>query len=1003
MASRALSGDHQAIAGRESELEMLHACFSRAEAGYGSLVLMSGEAGIGKTTLVRDLVHQAAERGWMVLQGGCYDLTSTPPYGPWIEIIRSYPVTSDGLPKLPDQIQHHGDIAGIGSQSVLFELFHEFFSAISKSLPLLLVLEDLHWSDPSSLDLLRFLGRNCEQRRILLLATYRDDELSLGHEFARTLPALVRESRPERLRLPPLDQRAIHEFIASRYDLDTEDLRKLSEHVWERADGNPFFASEILQGLEDDRLLQRMPDGWQLGDIERVRVPLLLRQVIDGRLSRLSPETRAALQIAAVIGQEIRLSIWREVSGLSGCDLDTVLAEASDVHLIGEIPAGTALQFRHALLREALYESLTLNQRRDWHRRVGEALAKLPTPEPDSIAHHFQHARDPKAEAWLVQAGEHAQRSCAWKSASERFEQALQWIGEGNERAAERGWLLYRAGRLLRHSHHKRARSFLERAYKVASALGDDVLTAYALCDLGLLRWLSGDMRRGLEEIAAGDELLDELPADHASPGSIIAAWIADALPADQLIQTQDDGAVTSSPVINTRRGTRIGVSAQTGYFEQAKTLGDTYLHRVATVQKPSALLLGSIGDACHGLTMCESAAGYPEQSWHWFERSLRAYHAIDHHFMIALVARFQLYEVAVTYDAADLAVRIRLVDEFESAFQQSVGVHPPNLPVNFGKLPVLFLEGQWIEARRVATMAIELDLDAATAHMVRALLAETAYCQGDSDVTEEQIRAILPDGPMNEPGDCYFLAGLYLQRIACSLALDRNDLDRARDWVEAHDRWLAWSGAVLGWADGQLIWARYHQLKGDRDAAQALAETALRQATDPRQPRALLSAHRFLGALATQQRRVAEADTHLAQALDLAQQCQAPYERALTLLELVELRLKQGRLQQARASLDEVQDVCTSLGAAPTLDRAGELARRLKDADVEHPDGLTTREVDVLRLLAAGKSNRQMAEMLFLSVRTIERHVANIYGKTDAHNRSEARAYAKQHGLTPS
>ena len=358
------------IVGRKDEQDRLEALLGSVAQGNGAVALVSGEAGIGKTTLVRDLSREANERGWVVLQGGCYDLTTTPPYGPWAEVVRSYPAIGDSLPDLPDQIQRDGGIAGVGSQFLLFETLHEFFGEVSEHLPLLLVLEDLHWSDPASLELLRFLGRNSRERRMLLLVTYRDDELSPEHELARILPALVRESQPERLHLTALDSQAISEYIANRYDLESQDFSRLVDHLRERADGNPFFASEILQDLEDEQLLRRTGAGWQLGDIDTARVPALLRQVVNDRLARLRAETRAALQIAAVIGQEIRLGVWEAVSELDASDLDEVMTEALQAHLIEEAPSGTALQFRHALIREALYESLTLGRRRVWHRRL---------------------------------------------------------------------------------------------------------------------------------------------------------------------------------------------------------------------------------------------------------------------------------------------------------------------------------------------------------------------------------------------------------------------------------------------------------------------------------------------------------------------------------------------------------------------------------------------------------------------------------------------------------
>ena len=171
------------------------------------------------------------------------------------------------------------------------------------------------------------------------------------------------------------------------------------------------------------------------------------------------------------------------------------------------------------------------------------------------------------------------------------------------------------------------------------------------------------------------------------------------------------------------------------------------------------------------------------------------------------------------------------------------------------------------------------------------------------------------------------------LQRLAAALALDAADLLLARAWLEAHDRWLAWAGAVLGLADGHLSWAAYHRTSGDLSAAREYAERALTHATDPRQPLALLTAHRLLGELDTAASRHADAQTHLAAAMELAEACAAPYERALTLLALAELRLATGDRPMATATLAEARALLEPLEARPALARADALAARLEES----------------------------------------------------------------------
>jgi DNA-binding CsgD family transcriptional regulator len=207
----------------------------------------------------------------------------------------------------------------------------------------------------------------------------------------------------------------------------------------------------------------------------------------------------------------------------------------------------------------------------------------------------------------------------------------------------------------------------------------------------------------------------------------------------------------------------------------------------------------------------------------------------------------------------------------------------------------------------------------------------------------------------------------------------------------------------VLEFAEGQTLWAQYYRQSGDIDRAYEHARRALAHATEPRRPLVLLAAHRLLGELDTETGHFADATDHLNTALALATACHAPYERALTLIALAELAAATRAMEQAQALIDEAQAICTPLDTKPTLARAAALAARLiavKEIVPAAPAGLSAREVEVLRLLAAGQSNRQIADTLFLSEHTVRAHVRNILTKTGADNRAAATAFAFQHAL---
>ena len=272
---------------------------------------------------------------------------------------------------------------------------------------------------------------------------------------------------------------------------------------------------------------------------------------------------------------------------------------------------------------------------------------------------------------------------------------------------------------------------------------------------------------------------------------------------------------------------------------------------------------------------------------------------------------------------------------------------------------------------------------------------------RGDPNAAWAQIHPRLPRGPATDPGDICHQEGLLLQRLAAGLCLEADDLPVARNWLEAHDRWLAWSEGVLGAAEAQLAWARWHRAAGDVDRACAAATEALELASAPEQPLVQWGAHLILGELATVDGNHAVAEEHLTTALALAAACEAPFERALTLLALAELHVATGSAE-VNALLDEVRGICVPLGAAPLLARADALTGRSssKQPWPENPAGLTEREVEVLRLIAKHYTDKEIAEALFISPHTASTHVKHVLAKLGVSRRRDAASHAAELGL---
>ncbi len=990
--------DSALTVGRQRELELLSRHLNAALSGRGGIVLISGEAGIGKSTVVNLLDQTAASQDVLVLSGGCYDLTTTPPYGPWIELANQCPAEIE----LPTLLRRDAATGSVASQDALFDEARDYFATLSASRPTMLVLEDLHWSDQASLELLRYVARHVRHESMLVVATYRADEVTPQHALYPLLPLLVREADAERVELRQLDDEDVRTIVDERYRLPAGDASRLAAYLIAHTEGNPLFIHEVLRTLEGDGLLWLEQDNWTVAALDRGGVPPLIHQLIAGRVGRLSEETRELLAVAAVIGHEVPVELWSQVAEVENAALLAMVEEAIAANFVYATPDGTAVRFVHALVREAIYDSILPIRRRPLHEQVAEQLATARLPDPDAVADHFQRAADPRAIEWLIAAGDRAYQTYAWRTAIDRFQAAAQLIGNDPERAVERGWLLYRTGRMLRLSKPEDGVECLLEAERVARTVRDDVLAAYALADRGLLRCFTGDIRRGIDELATGVEALDGLPADHLSRDPLIASWIADALRTDEPRGLEDASVAGPSAPPNLRRSTLALWLAIVGRNVEAIAIGEAYRHETAGVPRLAELAAGSLGDAMHALGFGYAELGRRDDANQAFNRAREIYRSFDHHELVCGTTMSQLWLVICPYFATDLALRRRLVAEAEAARARGHGASGSSgSPVASGTLAVTFLAGWWVRGREVIGTELEQPNVTFRSYATAAVCA-IAWGQGDDDFAWQLIHKVLVDGPHTEPGDQPFAATLVLQSLAVRLALDHGNLDHARVWLEAHGRWLVWGSSARSLPDAELLWARYHHLSGDADAARHHAVEGLRLAGDPAQPLTLLAAHRFVGQLDAEAGDYADADQHLQEALALARACAAPFEQALTLLALAELRAATGATEEAHALVAQVREICLPLAAKPTLACAEALSARLIDEQVAPGKrfGLTGREIEVLRLVAQGLTDLEVAEQLFISPRTVSSHLTGVYTKLDVRGRAAATRFAVEHEL---
>ena len=492
---------------REREQNTLRTLLHHTYEGRGCVVFIAGEAGVGKTRLAREIGHYAEFSGSVFLEGSSYEHEGIIPYSPWIDILHSLVkrTSVDSLRKLQgwmlaeigrlvpallaraEELGLKGWLMGPRASSMtasstdqdrvrLFQAVVDFLASEAGRHPIVIFLDDIGWADTASLQLFHYVARRAPQHKLMLIAAYRDTELPEEHPLTKMALDLNRQRTSRTISVTRFNQEYVSKLLKAHMNGPVSG--ELSQLIYTRTGGNPFFVEEIVRSLMDDGLLSKSPQGWALLDQKDVQIPTSIRAIIRQRTGKLGEECLNLLSIASLAGMEFDFDIVKRAAGYTEEASMGLLEAAMSSQLVREKRRGSKVyySFSDEQVRDFLAEQVSLLRKRKYHLALGEALesAYKDTIEDHvaEIANHFLEAADvPRARDYSIRAGERAVQLHAHSDALKHYKNALELVDERDLKG--RLDLLTRLGRIgYVRANYKEVLQFCGEAVKVAESLG---------------------------------------------------------------------------------------------------------------------------------------------------------------------------------------------------------------------------------------------------------------------------------------------------------------------------------------------------------------------------------------------------------------------------------------------------------------------------------------------------------------------------------------------------
>jgi DNA-binding CsgD family transcriptional regulator len=961
---------------------LLSVALDNACAGQGGVALLIGEPGIGKTRIAEELGLQATLRSAQVLWGRCYEGGGTPAFWPWVQIIRTYVRARDPaslltemqagaidlarlVPEITERLPHLPPALLLDDEQARFRLFDSvttFLARVAQTQPLVLILDDLHWADTPSLLLLRFLAHELRHNPIFVIGAYRDVEIDRDHPLAQTVAELSRLRVALPVLLGGLEAHDIARFIELATG-QTPSASLLKAVITETA-GNPFFIIEIAHLLTHTGDVECLEGGAALIH----PIPQTVRGVIRQRLNRLSVTCNYILNCAAVMGRDFSLARLLRLGDLTQDALFTGLDEAINAHLITSVSGMTGGRYRfvHDLVRETLYEELPTADRIRLHLRVGAMLETLYGANLEShlaeLSHHFSQAAPvgglDKAIDYAVRSADRNMRLLAYEEAVRHYQRALRLL------------LLQEREEPTQHC---------------------DLLLA-----LGQAQTHSGETAQARETFARAAEMTRRM---RAAPylaraalgfaGGVVTPGVAD----ERVIALLSEALAALGDADSALRAQLLGRLAMEYRFSPFRERGETLSREAVEIAR-------RLNDHAT-LVFALNARHYAILGPDTLEQRMAV--SIELAQLAAETNDWELDLQSLPWRLADLLDlgHVRMADEaIETSARRAAELRRPLYLWYIGVFRALraLMQGQFSAGERLASAAYTLGQrvqpDGAEVYF-GAQLFMARWEQGRLAELEQTFTDLTKRYPA-------------MPVIRCLLTLIYCHTGRAAAAQAELTRLCANNAAALPW---DQLWlgsvtalAEVATLLVDRACTAILYDLLLPYAQRNVMvgvPNCFGSAAAYLGGLAAILGRWEAAAQHFEDALMMNARlgirpflARAQYRYGVMLVQ----RSQSADRARGLELLTQAQATAQELGMSYLLEQIVEASP--PQTRPGYPDGLTQREIEVLRLIAAGKSTKEIAATLVISVPTVERHITHIYEKIGASSRAEATAYAWRQGL---